>query len=229
MRIEPEERPDGSLGYRVPEWLFNAYWTALFNEDVVPNVPDGCEAVEYTPETYERYWIVPTYSTWLQAEYINAEESDVGGQMIGVWWVDLAVSVIGETESTNDWVNLIPNTAYNPDSPFDYRITTFKSDYYSDDHGGQKVYSIEAALGLYDSWLSYRPELSEYTLDSQSYDIYEFAGENYYWFTAEDNSYYWYNILVHINTGNMLFMMISDGEYPVVEVEPLDDWYSRNK
>ena len=38
---------------------------------------------------------------------------------------------------------------------------------------------------------------------------------------------YWLNFLVHKQTKSLYFMMISDGEEAVIEIEPLDDWYNR--
>ena len=84
--------------------------------------------------------------------------------------------------------------------------------------------SADAALAMYDSWREGQDALSSYTLDGQSYQFFELFGERYYWFSAEEITSYWYNILIHAETGELLFMMTSDGEYPTTSIEPLDDW-----
>jgi hypothetical protein len=89
--------------------------------------------------------------------------------------------------------------------------------------------TADEAIEIYDTWLSEHsdnPEFSaEYSLDKQSYDTYVLFGEQYYFFQAKDEQKYWYNILVHMETGELLFMMIEDGMYGGTTIEPLDDWY----
>jgi len=87
-------------------------------------------------------------------------------------------------------------------------------------------FSPEEARALYYRWLETHTELSDYTLSDET-GAYKWKGEEYYLFHAAEISRYWYNILVHKETGAMLFMMTSDGEEPVTTVEPLDDWYKR--
>ena len=50
----------------------------------------------------------------------------------------------------------------------------------------------------------------------------------YYLFSLADAQRYWLNFLVHKDTGNLFFMMISDGEETVIEIEPLNDWYNKH-
>jgi len=87
--------------------------------------------------------------------------------------------------------------------------------------------SAAEAKAVYDAWLERRAELSEYTL-AESSETYEYDGEEYYLFRAEEMSRYWYNILVHMETGALLFMMTPDGEDPETTIESLDDWYDEH-
>ena len=82
------------------------------------------------------------------------------------------------------------------------------------------------AREIYNTWLNDHAEIADYTLSDAS-ETYEWDGEDYYLFHAEEMSLYWYNILVHMETGELLFMMTSDGEEPITTVEPLDDWYDQ--
>ena len=87
--------------------------------------------------------------------------------------------------------------------------------------------SVDEAMALYNAWLNSHTDVSSYTLNKQSYETYEFNGEQYYLFHANEMSMYWYNILVKKDTGRLLLFMTPDGEYPTPSVEPLDDWYNR--
>ena len=53
------------------------------------------------------------------------------------------------------------------------------------------------------------------------------SGEDYFAFYVDSHEMYWFSILVHKETGALLSRIISDGEYPTEDIEPLDDWYSR--
>ena len=81
------------------------------------------------------------------------------------------------------------------------------------------------ARDIYNAWLVDHAELSDYTLSDEN-ETYEWDGEEYYLFHADEMSRYWYNILVHMETGELLFMMTPDGEDPITTVEPLQDWYN---
>jgi len=85
--------------------------------------------------------------------------------------------------------------------------------------------TADGAREIYNAWLVDHAELSDYTLSDEN-ETYEWDGEEYYLFHAEEMSRYWYNILVHMETGALLFMMTPDGEDPETTVEPLDDWYN---
>ena len=83
------------------------------------------------------------------------------------------------------------------------------------------------AKAAYDAWLDEHANLSSYTLSGQTAEVYEYYGEQYYLFHTEDTLTYWYNILVHPDTGELLIMVTSDGEESETEIEPLDNWYNR--
>ena len=85
--------------------------------------------------------------------------------------------------------------------------------------------TVDEAIAIYNTWLVSHSDFSSYTLDRQSYEQFELRGEPYYLLHAEEMSMYWYNILVHIETGELLFMMMEDGQFPVTSIALLDDWY----
>ena len=87
--------------------------------------------------------------------------------------------------------------------------------------------TADEAIAIYEAWVDDRDEHSYYRLNRQSYDEYVIFGEQYYHFHAEDDDRYWYNILVHTETGELLYMLTSDGMFPETSIEPLDDWYDR--
>ena len=87
--------------------------------------------------------------------------------------------------------------------------------------------TADEARDIYNAWLGNRAELSDYTIGDAS-EAYEHDGEAYYLFRADEMSRYWYNILVHMETGALLFMMTPDGEDPETTIEPLDDWYDEH-
>ena len=86
--------------------------------------------------------------------------------------------------------------------------------------------SVDEANEIYNAWLVEHDELSSFTLDTQSYQMFELLGEQYYRFNTTEAISYWYNILIHTKTGELLFMMNSDGENPTTSIEPLEDWYN---
>ncbi len=87
--------------------------------------------------------------------------------------------------------------------------------------------TADEAMGIYDAWLYEHSDNSsdDYSLDKQSNSKYVLFGEQYYRFDAEDEWKYWYNILVHMETGELLYMMTSDGMFGEISIEPLDDWH----
>jgi hypothetical protein len=97
---------------------------------------------------------------------------------------------------------------------------------------GEALITADEAIEIYNKWkndhFNASADSSHYRLNVESYDNYEIFGEQYYYFHTEEANMYWYNILINIKTGELLFMMISDGMYPIISIEPLDDWYDRS-
>jgi hypothetical protein len=89
--------------------------------------------------------------------------------------------------------------------------------------------TADEAVAVYDAWLQEHPGNAEYStdysIDKQSNSTYVLFGEQYYYFHAKDGWMYWYNILVHMETGELLFIMIEDGMFGGTTIMPLDDWY----
>ena len=86
----------------------------------------------------------------------------------------------------------------------------------------------DEARTLYHAWVveqsSNPDELTHYALDRQVYEKYVIYGEQYYYFRSENESMYWYNVLVHAITGELLYYLSSDGQHPVIVIGPLDEW-----
>ena len=80
------------------------------------------------------------------------------------------------------------------------------------------------ARSILQKWLDVHPFESDAILALEHDEYSDDSGE-YYLFSLDDPERYWLNFLVHKKTGELLFMMISDGEEPSIEIEPLDDWY----
>ena len=86
--------------------------------------------------------------------------------------------------------------------------------------------TAEEALEIYNAWMEARfDEDAGYRLDNQSYNTYVIFGEQYYYFGAEDEYLYWYNILIHMETGELLYLLIYDGMFGGSDIMALDDWY----
>ena len=110
-----------------------------------------------------------------------------------------------------------------------YNETGFEpiDDWYNREHAANApTVSAENARMIYDNWLVQHAELSDYTLSREPNRIYEADGDIYYLFSADNMEWYWYNILVHIETGELMLYMTPDGEDPVSTIEPLEDWYN---
>ena len=75
-------------------------------------------------------------------------------------------------------------------------------------------------------WLNTHPIEPPAILASENKE-YIHENNRYYWFSLTDVQRYWLNFLVHKETGELFYMMLSDGEEPVIEIEPLDDWYKK--
>ena len=115
---------------------------------------------------------------------------------------------------------------YHSDSPYSSVGFGPIDNWYNKDHAAHaSALSANDARAMYTAWLGNHAEMSKYTLGLH-YQIYE-DGAYYYWFQAENPEWYWYNILVDMETGALLFMMTPDGEDPTPMIEPLDDYYNR--
>ena len=102
-------------------------------------------------------------------------------------------------------------------------------DWYTGEHAAYPpaLLTADEAMAIYDAWRDKHGDYSEYSLNRQSYGQYVIFGEQYYYFHAEDGYMYWYNILVHMETGELLFMMIEDGMFGGEHVMQLDYWHDR--
>jgi len=105
--------------------------------------------------------------------------------------------------------------------------------WYNGDHYDfrPELLSAVGAVAVYDAWIaknisSYK-NFYYYPLNKDFYDIYTIFGDRYYHLHAEEDYIYWYNVLVHIETDELLFMLTGDGLYPETVIEPLAEWFDR--
>jgi len=87
--------------------------------------------------------------------------------------------------------------------------------------------TAEIAQRILQAWLDDHPFKPHAVLAPEHEEYSDSSGE-YYKFSLADNQRYWLNFLVHKKTGELLFMMISDGEETHIEIEPLDEWYDKH-
>ena len=91
--------------------------------------------------------------------------------------------------------------------------------------------TADEALAIYYARVNDLPDdqlfFAETRMDEQPQGKVVILGEQYYCFEAEDDYMYWYNILVHADTGELLFMWIHDGMYGGTDIEPLEDVLER--
>ena len=84
------------------------------------------------------------------------------------------------------------------------------------------------AFIVYNTWLNDRlgihADTTYFRINNQPFGTYVLFGEQYYFFESEDSSWYWYNILVHMETGELLIMIIYDGQFGGTDIELLDTW-----
>ena len=85
----------------------------------------------------------------------------------------------------------------------------------------------EEARKILQTWLNGHP-IQPHPVLARDHREYAYGGDAYYLFSLDDIQRYWLNFLVHKKTGELLYMMISDGEHVSIEIEPLDAWYAKH-
>ena len=113
-----------------------------------------------------------------------------------------------------------------------YTILDSLDNWYNGEHPLSASSSLtpDEAVDIYEAWLAERyeedsAEFSSLLLNRESYGYYILLGEEYYHFNAADDFMYYHNVLIHVETGELLYLMTSDGMYPTTSIELLDDWY----
>ena len=91
--------------------------------------------------------------------------------------------------------------------------------------------TADEARNIAQTWLDEHPDVQFTGAMPNCFDV-EYSDmvvddEDYYLFHLDNPEAYWFSILVHTETGALLYRMMPDGEFPVEEIEPLEDWYSR--
>jgi len=124
---------------------------------------------------------------------------------------------------------LLSSTLDINDDDFPTMIVEMLEDWYRGERAEPvpALLSVDEALGIYQTRMDDLPDdqdyFSEIRLERQPQGGVVLFGEQYYLFGAEENNMYWYNILVHMVTGDLLFMWIHDGMYGGYEIVLLDD------
>ena len=119
------------------------------------------------------------------------------------------------------------NTSGNVDRPEPPPTPDKDKDKSNDNTSGEsRELSVSKARALAQTWLDKHPvEESPNTLDDMFFE-YTHNNEVYYQFFLTTMQMYWFNILVHKDTGDMLLLLIEDGMDGGEYVEPLDEWYN---
>ena len=124
-------------------------------------------------------------------------------------------------------VNQETGEIYHFNSPYSTGGFQPIDNWYNQDHAaGAAAVSGAGARELYNSWIERYTEMSEYALSGDQYVIYYEDGWYYYQFRAENEEFYWFNILVNMDTGELFVMIITDGEETVAEIWPIIEWYA---
>ena len=84
------------------------------------------------------------------------------------------------------------------------------------------------AQTILQKWLKAHPLPPRPAVLAAGHEEYAHCGDAYYLFSLDDRERYWLNFLVHKKTGKLMYMMISDGEFATIEIEPLDAWYAKH-
>jgi len=83
-------------------------------------------------------------------------------------------------------------------------------------------------MSIYNTWLDDLPDevahLSEIQIQWGSFGEFMILGEQYYLFHAVEDYIYWYNILAHMVTGELLFFAIHDGQFGGFEIMEMDEF-----
>lgn len=102
------------------------------------------------------------------------------------------------------------------------------------ENGGQQEendgLTEDQARELAQAWLDDHPEMATpyepTTIAGVDEEMYSYEGQEYYLVYLD--GYYWLDILVHSETGEMLCIVTEDSDEPVEPViEPLEDYYNR--
>ena len=89
------------------------------------------------------------------------------------------------------------------------------------------ILTSDEARKILQTWLNSHP-IDPRPVLANEYKEYTYGDEAHYWFFLDDPQRYWLNFLLHKKTGELLYMMISDGEEATIEIEPLDAWYTKH-
>jgi hypothetical protein len=168
--------------------------------------------------------------------------------LFGEWYYWLLLDYFWDNESNSGWTRFIMVHAETGEMLFMRYDTYFWVHYRGDDGSYLRDVTIECLDDWYYGEAAILPpmlltaeEAAErygaamkdrfggygFTPIARSPGMYVIFGEPYHYFHAEDPAFYWYNILVHWETGDMLFSMVHDGMYGGQDIMALDDWLDK--
>jgi len=88
--------------------------------------------------------------------------------------------------------------------------------------------TVNEARDIAQRWLNDNSTRESYTLDRNYHDEYTHRGENYYLFIDVEIQKYWFNVLVHMETGALFVMILDDGmDASPPQIEPIAEWFDR--
>jgi len=182
--------------------------------------------------SYDPYEIPPPTYSLFGTQYYEFILSSNGEEAEDAWYshIILVPAETGELLSMYCDIRFGVDWLYIEDV-----YVTLLDDWYN---GGHATYpparvTAQEALAVYAAWRDDHFDddsyFSDITLNEELYGTYVIFGEPYYYFKPETGMPYWYNILVHMETGELLFVEMCDGMFWEEYVMPLDDWFNECK
>jgi len=225
--IPSPEPPDPEVEPQMPEPQMQ---TPLSYEDAVAicavwlDEHDGLRTYLISDMSEPGYPVPPTFSIFGENYY----EVHVTYTITGTHIYSLVILV---HEETGELISLTSEA--NDDQSFTYTMKPL--DDWRIDESVELTPALlteDEAFEIYNARVNDLPDdliyFAETRMNSQSYIRFlVLFGEKYYLFVAEEDSMYWFNILVHADTGDLFFMYQSDGMYPETVIEPLEDVFDR--
>lgn len=194
--------------------------------------------VDLTPD--EPYWAIAT--TWLDQNAENPDYKIYGStDDVDKLFTPYALNGnqyygFGTDNAFDSWIGILVNEKIGESMLFmryiegdrRHTIIGWLDDYFTWQPAllSENALSLEEAIEKYEAWRAIDEYDCTYPLSHSTYGYYELFGELYYYLVPENETLYWYNILVHSETGEMLNLLQTDGMCPETIFTPIDEWYA---